>query len=521
MIKGMSEKIKIAVTGANGYLGMQTIKAALERGISVNAIIRRSEVIESVKMDGVEAFLVKNFELDALEAAFKGCEAVIHFANIVCGSKALFEEVNINGLRKIITAAENAEVSRIVYPSGLGVDKFGEKDWANNNYFYSKNKAEELLIKSNVAYIIFRPSYILGPNDELIPDLIEQIYDGKVYIAGDGEVPMQPIYVEDAVTAFLNASLGKGENNRIYDLVGLQTLNMKRIIEIVSLSIKAIGLNIPPPLYEYISYESAPAKLEICKEMVDVMKCDIISDGKIAAEALGYKLSPIEDAIKKAVQLKLTFNNKTQRNKVILMLSGGIDSATALFWALSKNYDIIALSMNYKWRPKKEIEATKKLVDLTKIPLVEVSLPYIMGAVDLRFEGYPIPSAENAPEGFIPLKNLIFYSIAAYFAEVYGCNIIIGGHIQDDVNKFSDVGSSFFNSLEKIIKISKHEKDLRAIEFIMPLSNKTKDEVFKLASELNVPIDLTWSCYGDFEEPCGKCSSCISRQKALKLINKK
>ncbi|MBY9010987.1 MAG: 7-cyano-7-deazaguanine synthase [Candidatus Lokiarchaeota archaeon] len=516
----MTIKKKIAITGANGYLGMQTIAAALERNIMIHAVIRRSEVIESIKKDGNEVFLVKNFEKNALEAAFKGCESVIHFANIVCGSKELFEAVNIEGLKNIITAAENVGISRIVYSSGLGVDQFGEKDWANNNYFYSKKKAEELLIKSNIAYVIFRPSYILGSNDELIPDLIEQIYEGKVYIAGNGEVPMQPIYVGDAITAFLNASLGKGEDNRIYNLVGLQTINMKRLVEIVWQAIKDIGLNIPPPIYEYISYDSAPAKLEICTEMVDIMKCDIIADGKIAAEALEFKLSPIEDAIKKAVKTKLTSSIKNQHKKSILMLSGGIDSATALYWALSKNYDVIALSMNYKWRPKKEIEATKKLVELTEVPLVEVPIPYIMGAVDLRFEGYPIPSAENAPEGFIPLKNLIFYSIAAYFAEVYGCNFIIGGHNQDDIDKFSDVGLSFFNSLEKIIEISKHDKNLHDIEFIMPLSNKTKGEVFELASKLNVPFEVTWSCYGDFEEPCGRCSSCVSRQKALNLINK-
>ncbi len=514
----MSEKIKIAVIGANGYLGMQTIKAALERNIMVHALIRRNEVIESVKKDGVNVFIVKKFETEALEAAFKGCKAIIHFANVVCGSKALFESVNIEGLKKIVQAAENVGISRIIYPSGLGVDKYGEIEWANNNYFYSKKKAEEVLIKSKLAYVIFRPSYILGPNDELIPDLIEQVYNGKLYIAGDGEVPMQPIYVRDAVKAFLNASLGKGEDNRIYDLVGLQTLNMKSLIEMIRQAIKEIGLNIPPPLYEYVSYDSAPVKFGICKEMVDVMKCDIITDGKIAAEALGFTISPIEDAIKITVKSKLTSNIKNQYNKVILLLSGGIDSATALFWALNKGYDIIALSMNYKWRSKKEIEATKKLVELTGVPLVEVSVPYIMSAVDLRFEGYPIPSAENAPEGFIPLKNLIFYSNAAYFAEVYGSNIIIGGHIQDDINRFSDVGLSFFESLEKIIKISNHNKDLQAIKFIMPLSNKTKVEVFELASKLNVPIDVTWSCYGDFEEPCGKCSSCVSRQNALKLI---
>ncbi|MFX0048417.1 MAG: 7-cyano-7-deazaguanine synthase [Candidatus Hermodarchaeota archaeon] len=514
-------KKKIAITGANGYLGMHTIQAALERNIFINAVVRRSEVIESVSKEGVEVFLVKNFEVDDLEVAFKGCEAVIHFANVVCGSKALFETVNIEGLKKIITAAENVGISRIIYPSGLGVDKYGEREWANNNYFYSKYRAEELLIESKIAHIIFRPSYILGPNDELIPDLIEQIYDGKVYIAGDGEVPMQPIYVKDAVAAFLNASLGKGEDNKIYNLVGLQTLNLKLIVKMVWQAIKAVGLNIPPPRYEFIPYESVPTKLEICKEMVDVMKCDIIADGKITADALGYNLSPISEAINKTVESKLKSDIKNRNKKVILMLSGGIDSATALFWALSKNYDIIALSINYKWRSKKEIEATKKLAELAGVPLLEISLPYIMGATDLRFEGYPIPSAENAPEGFIPLKNLVFYSIAAYFAEIYGCSIIIGGHIKDDIKTFSDVGLNFFKLLENMIKISKHEKDIHSIEFLMPLSEKTKNEVLKLANELNVPIDVTWSCYGDFEVPCGKCSSCVLRQKALKLINTK
>jgi 7-cyano-7-deazaguanine synthase len=518
MIKGMSEKIKIAITGANGYLGMHTIEKALERDIFVNAVVRRSEAIESVKMDGVKVFLVKNFKVEDLESVFKGCKAVIHFANIVCGSKTLFESVNVDGLKKIIEAAGSVGISRIIYPSGLGVEQYGRIEWANNNYFYSKYKAERLLIESKVPYVIFRPSYILGSNDELIPDLIEQIYDGRVYIAGNGEVPMQPNYVEDAAIAFLNASLGKGEDNKIYDLVGLRTLNMKQLIEMVIQSIKDIGLNLPPPKYEYVSYDSAPEQLGICKEMVDIMKCDIVTDGKIAAKALDFEISPIENAIKNAVKSKLSSNIKNPSKTVILMLSGGIDSATALFWALSKSLDIIALSINYKWRPKKEIEATQKLAEIAGVILVEVSVPYIMGATDLRLEGYPIPSAKNAPEGYIPLKNLVFYSTAAYFAEIYGCSKIIGGHIYEDISKFSDAGSDFFRSLESIIKTSKHDNDLHPLEFIMPLSNKTKDEVFKLANELNVPIDVTWSCYGDYEEHCGKCSSCISRQKALRSI---
>lgn len=517
----MSKKLKIAIVGANGYLGKHTIRKALERDVLVNAIVRRREVIESIRQSGVKVFLVKNFSIEDLEIAFKGCKAVIHFANVVCGSKTLFESVNIEGLKKVISAAKNAGISRIIYPSGLGVDKYGKIEWANNNYFYSKNRAEELLIEGNIPYVIFRPSYILGSNDELIPDLIEQIYDGKVYLAGKGDVPMQPIYVEDAVTAFLNASLGKGENNKIYNLVGLETLNMKALGRKIIQSIKDLGLNIPPPKYVLVPYDSAAEKLELCKEMVDVMRCDVITDGKIAANALGFKISPIDIAIRNAVELKLVSHVKNTDKKAIMMLSGGIDSTTALYWALKQSYEIVGLSVIYKWRPQKEIEATRKIAKITQIALVEVPMPYIMGATDLRLEGYPIPSAENAPEGFIPLKNLIFYSIAAYYAEIYGCSKIIGGHIQNDISKFSDTGLKFFKSLENIIEISKRNLSSHTIEFLMPFSNKTKDEVLKLAADLGVPIGVTWSCYGDYDEPCGKCSSCVSRQKALKFTNKK
>ncbi|MFW9949197.1 MAG: 7-cyano-7-deazaguanine synthase [Candidatus Thorarchaeota archaeon] len=516
----MSEKVKIAITGANGYLGKSTIKAAKERGWLVNAIIRREEVIEELKTLGAEPYLVKGFDINQLEAAFKGCKAVLHFANIVCGDKTLFEKVNIEGLNHIITAAIKSDVSRIIYPSGLGVDKYGERSWANNNYFYSKRKAEELLMSRNIPYVIFRPSYILGPNDELIPEIIEQIYDGIVYIVGDGMVPMQPIFIKDATTAFLNAALGEGKDNVIYNLVGPEPTNMLKIVEIILKIIKEMGLNLPNPAIRHISYEEAPKLLEICEEMVEVMKCDILEDGNLTAKSLKYTLSPLNSAIKAAVFEKLMIKPKSKQDVAIILLSGGIDSTTALFWALQQKYEVIGLSLNYKWRSKKEKEAVKQISELTKIKLIEIPLPYVMVATDLRLEGYPVPSVENAPEGYIPLRNMLFYSIAAYFAEIYGIKTIIGGHIKDDFNRFNDSTPAFFKDLQELIKLSKHNQDKGSIEFIFPLSNLNKLEVIKMAKKLEVPLDLTWSCYGDFEKPCGICVPCKSRSDALMNANK-
>ena len=516
----MSQNFTIAITGSNGYLGTNTIKAAIERGWLVNAIVRREEAVEIVNALAATPYLIKDFDVHQLENAFKACKAVIHFANIVCGSKSQFEQVNIDGLRNVIIAAKNSGILRIIYPSGLGVDKYGETTWANNNYFYSKRKAEELLIESNLPYVIFRPSYILGPNDELIPELIEQIYDGMVYIAGEGTVPMQPIFIKDATTAFLNAAKGEGKDNAMYNLVGPQTTNMLKILEDVLGIIKEMGLNLPNPKLQHISYEEAPKMLDICEEMVDVMKCDILEDGSLTAKALNYILSPLNSALKAAVFEKLMINADNTENSAIVLLSGGIDSTTALFWALQQNFIVTGLTINYKWRPKKEMDAIKKFVELTKIKLIEIDLPFVMVATDLRLEGYPVPSVENAPEGYIPLRNLIFYSLAAYFAELYGIKTIIGGHIKDDFEKFKDATPAFFQSLQDLIKRSIPNQNKHSIEFLFPLSNLNKTEVIKMAKELKVPLDLTWSCYGDFETPCGICTPCQLRADAIKKLKK-
>ncbi|MFX0026012.1 MAG: 7-cyano-7-deazaguanine synthase [Candidatus Hermodarchaeota archaeon] len=514
----MSETKRVAITGANGFLGQHTIKEAKQFGWEVNAIVRREEVIEIVNNLGAKPYIVKGFSIEKLEQAFNGCKAVLHFANIVCGSKELFESINVNGLKNVIEAAKNQSVSRIIYPSGLGVDKIGIEDWASNNYFYSKRKAEQLLQESKVPYIIFRPSYILGPNDELIPEIIEQISNGIALIAGDGKIPMQPIYVKDAVKAFLAAADGFGKDNQIHNLVGPEVIDMNKLVDLVFSNLKKIGINIPKPDINYINYDKAAEKLDICEEMVDIMRCNLIFDGNLTAQIFNYKLTSINEAVKAAVSAKLEPKLDRSEKRAILLLSGGIDSTTTLFWAIKQGYKIITLSMNYQYRPEKEKQAARELAKVAGVELTEVNISFIAQATDLLFEGYPVISALNAPEGYIPLRNLIFYSIAAYYAQIYGCEFIIGGHIVEDPKSFPDSKLSFFKSLEKLILKSKHKKDKTNLKLIFPLAKLNKLEIIKLAEKLNVPIDLTWSCYGDFDEPCGKCKPCVNRNKALQNL---
>ncbi|MFX0029072.1 MAG: 7-cyano-7-deazaguanine synthase QueC [Candidatus Hermodarchaeota archaeon] len=511
----MEDTKTLVITGANGYLGKHTITAAISNGWDVIGIVRRVEAANEVELLGAKASIIRDFNTESLKNILINCKAIIHFRGVVCGSKELFESVNIDGMRILVNAAEEMNVSRIIFPSGLGVHLYGEKDWASNEYFRSKREAEKILKEGKVPYVIFRPSYILGPNDELIPDLIEQIGDGKIDIAGNGDISMQPLYVQDAANAFLAAAEGKGENNQIYDLVGPQIINMRNLIDMVVENLKKLGINLPPPRIHTIPYNKAPEHFELCKEMIDVMRCDITSDGTIAAKALGYNLSELNTAIEMAIKAKLYPKINHSKQGAILLLSGGIDSATTLYWAKKEGYHVTALSFNYYLRPKKENDAALKLATNLGVKLIEIPINFLKEAVDLRIEGFPVPSAINSPEGFIPIRNLVFYSIAAYFAEVYGNNFIIGGHISADIEQFPDTNINFFKTLEQLINKSKHKQDNSKIKILLPLINLNKVEVIKLAKSLDVPLELTWSCYSDGDEPCGQCSSCIKRKEAF------
>lgn len=509
----------LVITGANGYLGKHTINAAISKGWSVIGVVRREEAAKEVELLGAKAAIIKKFDFDSLKKILLDCKAVIHFRGVVCGSKELFEAVNIEGIRVLVNAAKEMNISRIIFPSGLGVHLYGKIEWASNNYFHSKSEAERILKEGEVPYIIFRPSYILGPNDELIPDLIEQIGDGMVEIAGNGDIPMQPLYIQDAVNAFLAAAEGKGEDNQIYDLVGPQIIDMRSLIEMTVVNMNNLGINLPPPRIHPIPYDKAPDQLELCKDMIDVMRCDVTSDGRIAAKALGFQLSQLNEAIKVSVEAKLFPKRDHSEKKAIILLSGGIDSATALYWAKKEGYDLIALSLNYHLRPNREIEATLKLTNKLDVKLIEVPIEFLKEATDLRIEGLPVPSAIYSPEGFIPTRNLVFYSIAAYFAEAYGCSVIIGGHILADTDQFPDASYNFFKSLEQLINRGKHKRDKTNIEILLPLIKLSKSEVVKLAKNLSVPLELTWSCWSDGEKPCGQCSSCLKRKKVLDIYN--
>ena len=202
----------------------------------------------------------------------------------------------------------------------------------------------------------------------------------------------------------------------------------------------------------------------------------------------------------------------------IVLLSGGIDSATALYWALNQGYTVRAITYKYTSRPRGELEATRKIARRAGVDCLEIDLPFLKTAKNIMEENPAAFKGIKVPEGYIPTRNLIFYTLAAYIAEILDANFIIGGHLKTDSIGFPDATPKFFQAIEQLIndaRLDNSVSDSDRIRLLMPFIQKTKSDIVKMARELGVPLELTWSCYYDGAQPCGECESCLEREDAL------
>lgn len=198
-------------------------------------------------------------------------------------------------------------------------------------------------------------------------------------------------------------------------------------------------------------------------------------------------------------------------SRALVLFSGGLDSAVALWWALREGHEVVPLSYRYKGRPARESRAARDLAQRAGLDLVEADLPFLAEPDDARV--HPASRLSRAPpRGYIPARNAIFYACAAYHAEVLACDVVVGGHNGEDAARFPDASGAFFARLEALLADGMWSPPgTRAPRLVMPLLALSKLDVVALGRDLSVPLALAWSCYEDGEAPCGACPSCRER----------
>lgn len=197
--------------------------------------------------------------------------------------------------------------------------------------------------------------------------------------------------------------------------------------------------------------------------------------------------------------------------RALVLVSGGLDSTVALWWARDAGHEAVPLTFHYPGRPRGEVRATREVVRAAGLEAVEAELPFLREAGDVDARRRAAAFA-HAPPGYVPARNALFYATAAYHAQVLGCDLVVGGHNAEDAALFPDASAGFFADLEALLRRGLWTgPGVPAPRLAMPLLALPKRGVLDLGARLGAPVHGTWSCYEDGEGPCGACPACLRR----------
>jgi len=216
--------------------------------------------------------------------------------------------------------------------------------------------------------------------------------------------------------------------------------------------------------------------------------------------------------------------------RALVLFSGGLDSSTCLAKAVKQygNENVTALSIFYGQKHKKEVEAAQQIAKYYNVELLTLDLGKIFefsscsllesSDEDIPMESYAeqLKKTDGEPVStYVPFRNGLFLSSAASIALSKDCSVIYYGAHSDDAagNAYPDCSSDFNDAINRAIYLGSGNQ----LRVEAPFVNLTKADVVKQGIDLNVPYEMTWSCYVGSDRPCGKCGTCIDRQKAFEL----
>lgn len=216
--------------------------------------------------------------------------------------------------------------------------------------------------------------------------------------------------------------------------------------------------------------------------------------------------------------------------KALVLFSGGVDSTTCLGMAVEKygEENVIALSIAYGQKHNREMMSAKQITEYYGVEHLSMDLSEVFAYSDcslLRHSGQSVPQeayseqlkkTEGKPVStYVPFRNGLFLTTAASIALSKECEVLYYGAHADDAagNAYPDCSQDFHQSMAEAIWIGSG-KQLRVEA---PFVGMTKAEIVRTGLNIQVPYQLTWSCYEGGKKPCGVCGTCIDRAEAFRL----
>lgn len=222
---------------------------------------------------------------------------------------------------------------------------------------------------------------------------------------------------------------------------------------------------------------------------------------------------------------------KHSREKSVVLLSGGLDSAVAFKMAVDKTEVLLALTFDYGQRAaRREAAAASAMSRIYGIRHETIKLPWLRKitgtALVKRGEALPAlaphelddtrhKALESSRQVWVPNRNGIFINVAAAYCESMGASLIFAGFNAEEAATFPDNSRAFTEAVNSTLRFS----TLNATTLISPTIDFDKAGIVRLGIDIGAPLDHLWSCYEGGDRMCGYCESCLRLKRALETAN--
>jgi 7-cyano-7-deazaguanine synthase len=214
--------------------------------------------------------------------------------------------------------------------------------------------------------------------------------------------------------------------------------------------------------------------------------------------------------------------------KAVILLSGGLDSSTILYQAKADGCECYSMSFDYQQRHRRELQSA--LLVAQKAGVVQHQVVNFdlrqWGGSALTDDAIALPQersleemSQNIPVTYVPARNTIFLSFALAYAEAIAAERVYIGVNALDYSGYPDCRPDYIQAMQEVFRLGTRQgREGQPIQIIAPLLDLKKTEIIQLGNKLDVPWELTWSCYAGGDAACGVCDSCRLRLAAFKEL---